>query len=127
MDNSKAYCRAAAAAGVPLLAFLWYRSRTHSHPPFPPGPPKDPIIGSLRSFPKNRWQETFSKLQETYGDLIYFKVLGQSILVVNSLEVAEDLMEKRGNIYSGRPRDAMNYTVCVVRNGKIIIGFNDLL
>src|ERR1700743_2412813 len=100
--DSKAYW-AAAAAGAPLLAFLWYRSRTHS-PPFPPGPPRDPIIGSLRNFPQNRWLETFSKMQETYGDLIYFRILGQSFLVVNSLEVARDLMEKRGNIYSGRPR-----------------------
>jgi Cytochrome P450 len=112
--DQKAYW-AAAAAGIPFLAFIWQISRTKQHPPFPPGPPRDPIIGSLRSFPQTKWQETFSKLQETYGGLIYFKVLGQSILVVNSLEVATDLMEKRGNIYSGRPRDVMNYTVYVSR------------
>jgi Cytochrome P450 len=109
MDH-KAYWRAA-AAGVPLLAFLYWRSRAKTHPPFPPGPPRDPIIGSLRNFPKARWPEAFSKLQKVYGDLIYFNVLGQPLLVVNSLEDAQELMEKRGNIHSGRPEDVMNYTV----------------
>jgi len=111
MDR-KAYWTAAAAAatGVPLLVFL-LRARTKPHPPFPPGPPRDPVIGSLRNFPQVRWQEAFSNLQKVYGDLIYFNVLGQPLLVVNSLGDAQELMEKRGNIHSGRPKDAMNYTV----------------
>lgn len=110
--DQRTYC-AAAAVGIPLMALIWQISRRKSYPPFPPGPPRDPIIGSLRSFPKTKWQETFTKMQETYGDLIYFKVLGQSILVINSLGVANELMEKRGNVYSGRPQDVMNYTVYV--------------
>jgi hypothetical protein len=100
-----------AAAGVSLLAFLLRRSRTKSHPPFPPGPSRDPIIGSLRNFPQVRWPEAFSNLQKVYGDLIYFNILGQPLLVVNSLGDARELMEKRGNIHSGRPQDVMNYTV----------------
>jgi Cytochrome P450 len=102
---------AAAAAGIPLLALIWKMSSTQSHPPFPPGPPRYPIIGSLRSFPQTKWQETFTKLRETYGGLIYYEVLGQPFLIVNSLEVAKELMDKRGNIYSGRPVDVMHYTV----------------
>jgi Cytochrome P450 len=104
---------AAFAAGILFLAFIRRRSRTESHPPFPPGPPRDPIIGSLRSFPRTRWHEGFLKLQETYGDLIYFRLFGQSLLVVNSLEIAKDLAEKRGNIYSRRPQDNMSFRVYV--------------
>ncbi|KIM29959.1 hypothetical protein M408DRAFT_328406 [Serendipita vermifera MAFF 305830] len=109
MDRNKAYL-AAAAAGIPLLFVLW-RSRKPSHPPLPPGPPRDPIIGSVRSFPASRWYESFSEMQKKYGDLIYFDILGTRMLIVNSLGVAKDLMEKRGTIYSGRPNDVMNYTV----------------
>lgn len=112
MDR-KAYW-AAAAAGVPLLILLWKGTRKPSHPPLPPGPPRDPIIGSARSFPPNRWYETFSKMQKTYGDLIYFNLLGQPLLIINSLQVVRELMEKRGAIHSGRPCDVLNYYVYVI-------------
>jgi Cytochrome P450 len=104
MDQKAYWTAAAAAAGISPLRFIWRISRRNHRPPFPPGPPRDPIIGNLRTFPQTKWQETFSKLQETYGGLIYFKVLGQLILVINSLEAAMDLLDKRGNIYSGRPQ-----------------------
>jgi hypothetical protein len=79
--------------------------------PLPPGPKQDPIIGSLRSFPQERWMETFSAWQKTYGDIIYLNVLGTSMLVINSLEIAKDLTEKKGHIYSGRPQNIMNNEV----------------
>jgi hypothetical protein len=36
------------------------------------------------------------------GDLVYLKVFGQSILVINSTDVAYELFEKRSSIYSDR-------------------------
>ena len=110
-DRETYWAAVAAATGIPLLALLWRQTREKRRLPFPPGPPRDPIIGNLRSFPRMRWADTFSRLQKVYGDLIYFNILGQPILVINSLEVARELMEKRGNIHSGRPYDVMNYTV----------------
>ena len=38
---------------------------------------------------------------------MYFHGLGQSIVVLNSKQAIDDLLEKRGNLYSDRPR----YTV----------------
>jgi len=35
---------------------------------------------------------------------MYINVFGQGILVLNSQRVAVDLLEKRSNIYSDRPR-----------------------
>jgi hypothetical protein len=35
---------------------------------------------------------------------MYISAFGQSILVINSQRVAVDLLEKRSNIYSDRPR-----------------------
>jgi hypothetical protein len=38
------------------------------------------------------------------GDIVYFHVFGRSMVVLNSLRAAQDLMEKRSLNYSCRPR-----------------------
>jgi hypothetical protein len=37
------------------------------------------------------------------GDILAFHVFGQVIVVLNTAQVAKDLLEKRGDIYSDRP------------------------
>jgi len=37
------------------------------------------------------------------GDVMYYKALGNSILILNSYDAMIDLCEKRGEIYSSRP------------------------
>ena len=43
----------------------------------------------------------------TLGDLVSVEMFGTRYLFLNSYEAAIDLLEKRGNIYSGRPKAAM--------------------
>ncbi len=38
------------------------------------------------------------------GEMMYISALGQGVLVINSQRVAVDLLEKRSNIFSDRPR-----------------------
>lgn len=38
------------------------------------------------------------------GPLVYLKLLGERVLVINSYDVAVDLLEKRSQIYSNRPK-----------------------
>jgi hypothetical protein len=38
---------------------------------------------------------------------MYLTALGQPILVLNSLKAAAELLDRRANIYSGRPRMIM--------------------
>ena len=38
------------------------------------------------------------------GDINHVRIFGQPLVVLNSFEAARDLLEKRGAIYSGRPR-----------------------
>ena len=39
----------------------------------------------------------------TIGKLVHMRVMGRSILLVDDLQVAVDLLEKRSTIYSSRP------------------------
>ncbi|KAI5122653.1 hypothetical protein M0805_007915 [Coniferiporia weirii] len=70
----------------------------------PPSPPSDPIIGNARFMPLEFAWKTFADWSKTYGDVIYASVLGRPMLIINSVEAARDLMEKKGAIYSDRPR-----------------------
>jgi hypothetical protein len=38
------------------------------------------------------------------GPIVYVSTFGKPLIVLNSFSVARELLQKRGNIYSGRPR-----------------------
>ncbi|KAJ7618949.1 cytochrome P450 [Mycena rosella] len=53
--------------------------------------------------PKDHEWKTFSEWAKTYGDCIYFHILGQPIVILDSLAAAQDLLNQRSAIYSSRP------------------------
>ncbi|KAJ8482310.1 hypothetical protein ONZ51_g5439 [Trametes cubensis] len=70
---------------------------------YPPGPPGKPLVGNILDVePQGAWTK-LTKYKEIYGDLVYFHGLGNSILVLNSLEAITDLFEKKASTYSDRP------------------------
>lgn len=74
----------------------------------PPGPKQTLIIGNLLNFPRVRWFDTFSNdWKRQYGDIIYVNLAGKPLIVLNSLDAAVELMDKRMNMYSFRPYKAM--------------------
>lgn len=38
------------------------------------------------------------------SDVLYFNILGQPVVVLNSVQAAVDLLDKRGSNYCDRPR-----------------------
>ncbi|KAI0731821.1 cytochrome P450 [Fomitopsis betulina] len=92
---------------VTLLAAAWVLhrrlSRNSKGLPLPPGPKSWPVIGSLFDVPREIAWKGFAKWSDTYGDMIYFHVLGQEVVVLNSAAIAHDLLDKRSSIYSHRP------------------------
>ncbi|KAF7341518.1 Cytochrome P450 [Mycena venus] len=70
----------------------------------PPGPPRTPILGNMRQMPTAEAPLVFHKWAETYGDVMYLEVPGQSMIILDSLRAAEDLLDHRSLIYSDRPR-----------------------
>ncbi|KAJ4993526.1 cytochrome P450, partial [Stagonosporopsis vannaccii] len=87
---------------------------------YPPGPPSLPFIGNVHHFATRRLHVKFSEMQKTYGDIIGLKAGPTNLVVLNSAEVVRELLEKRGNIYSGRPTDYI-FREHVVQNTQHIL------
>lgn len=68
----------------------------------PPGPPGRFLVGNLFDLPTTKEWLTFNNWAKEYGDLVYLNVFGNSLLFVNSYELAQELFDKRGHIYSDR-------------------------
>lgn len=60
------------------------------------------ILVRKQSF--NLTHDQLSDIDTLIGDVNYLEVLGQPLVVLNSYPACKDLLEKRGNIYSSRPR-----------------------
>ncbi|VDC01474.1 unnamed protein product [Peniophora sp. CBMAI 1063] len=68
----------------------------------PPGPPGLPIIGNALQLAGDQWVQ-FSAWRRDYGDIIYLRAMGQSIIVLNNPTIAVELLERRAGVYSDRP------------------------
>ncbi|EXJ84725.1 hypothetical protein A1O3_05396 [Capronia epimyces CBS 606.96] len=71
----------------------------------PPGPPGEPLIGHLRIIPADHPEYQYTEWGKQYkSDVLHLNVLGRSIIILNSIEAAHDLLDKRGQNYADRPR-----------------------
>lgn len=71
----------------------------------PPGPFPLPIVGNVLQPPKSKPWIMFEKWSQQYGDPLITVWIGRvPSIFVNDAWAASDLMEKRANIYSSRPR-----------------------
>lgn len=119
--------RAVNLAGLGLVAFLAWRLLSTSRPPsrhnpYPPGPPPKLIIGNLLDMPKAKEWIAYHEWAQGYGsstpscisrntgltgnavgDVILVRVLKQKLIILDSLEAVNELMERRSAIYSSRP------------------------
>ncbi|KAJ7078024.1 cytochrome P450 [Mycena belliarum] len=87
-------------------------------PPLPPGPRGLPLVGNILDAPTGDIWLEFAKLGDVWGDICSLTILGKTMVIVNSFEVAEDLLEGRGTNFSDRP---------VVPMGGELVGFNSVL
>ncbi|KAK6225704.1 cytochrome p450 [Colletotrichum tabaci] len=81
------------------------RRRRRQGVPLPPGPPGEAILGHLRVIPTDNPEHAYAAWSKEYGsDVLYFNVLGQDVVVLNSVRAAVDLLDRRGANYCDRPR-----------------------
>lgn len=93
-----------ATAGMFLIKQAF---RKKNPAPYPPGPPGWPFIGNFLDIPHIKAWLTFAKWGKKYGDISHIEVLGQHIIVLNSVKTAMELLDKKSSVYSDRPVNPM--------------------
>ncbi|KAF9805377.1 hypothetical protein IEO21_09064 [Rhodonia placenta] len=90
-----------------LSCFFCIRWSQRKQKLYPPGPTPIPFIGNFHQMPIDTQPETFTKWAHTYGEIVYVHLFNKTFVFLNSLRATQDLMVKKGTIYSDRPRFVM--------------------
>ncbi|CAA7266287.1 unnamed protein product [Cyclocybe aegerita] len=93
--------------------------------PLPPGPRKLPLIGNLLDIPAKQEWFTFAEWGKKWGDIISVSVLGQQMIILNSAEVAIDMLDKKSSVYSDRPVMQMGGELVGWKNTLVLIPYGD--
>ncbi|KAJ7285227.1 cytochrome P450 [Mycena rebaudengoi] len=88
----------------------------------PPGP--RPWLGFL-ALPsgKDREWETYSKWAVKWGDMTSVTVFGQPVVIVSSLKIATEMLDKKSSIYSDRPVLQMSGELIGWNKGIALLGY----
>ncbi|KAH9937586.1 cytochrome P450 [Fomitopsis serialis] len=92
------------SAFILLICIIARLNSSRARGYLPPGPPGWPLIGNALDVPKTGAWKTFAKWSDEWGDIMTLNLLGQTVLVLNSSNVAFELLDKKSAIYSDRPR-----------------------
>ncbi|KAJ7507869.1 cytochrome P450 [Mycena galericulata] len=84
---------------IVALVSYWSRQPTSAIP----GPSRLPFIGNLLQVPRKHPWVTFAQWKKVHGDIISIKIFSRNLVILNSVEAATELFEKRSTIYSERP------------------------
>ncbi|GJE96456.1 cytochrome P450 [Phanerochaete sordida] len=91
-----------------FLALLVASRRDTKQCRYPPGPLGLPLFGNLLDLPKEASWYTFAKWARKYNSkIIHFSMLGKHFVVLNSYQVAKEILEDRSRIYSDRKYSVM--------------------
>ncbi|KAK0501150.1 cytochrome P450 [Armillaria luteobubalina] len=106
------------------LVFVWRFCHISSrNTPFPPGPRGIPFLGNLLDMPSEKEWLTFAKWGEKYGDIVSVSFLGRRLIVINSVQMAIDILEKKSLIYSDRPVVGMVGELVGWKNSTIFMSY----
>ncbi|KAL4933416.1 cytochrome P450 [Aspergillus undulatus] len=89
-----------AASIVALAPYSWASLRPKN---FPPGPKALPFLGNLNLIPPSKAFTLFHQWTKQYGPIIGLKFGPANVVILNHWRDVQELLEKRGNIYSSRP------------------------
>ena len=96
-----------------------------------PGPKLYPIVGRVHDLPRFSMWLKFKEWADIYGPIYQTKMLNQNFIIVSDEKIAEELLIKRGHIYSGRPqiralfkhKQGPAYVALMDRHGKLELTF----
>ncbi|KAF8197715.1 cytochrome P450 [Mycena galopus ATCC 62051] len=103
----------------------WYYIRAKKGPRLPPGPKGLPILGNILDVPLEKQWLKFTEMGDIWGDISSLRVLGKTMIIVNSVEVAEDLLDTRGANFSERPVFPMGGELAGFNNALPLVQYGD--
>ncbi|GME53521.1 Cytochrome p450 protein [Neofusicoccum parvum] len=83
-------------------------------PRLPPGPPTLPVLGNLHQIPLTGLYKKLKEWGDQYGGVYSIKLANDTMIVLYDRKAIHDLLDKKGAIYSDRPK---NYVADLVTNG----------
>ncbi|KDQ55519.1 hypothetical protein JAAARDRAFT_37534 [Jaapia argillacea MUCL 33604] len=111
--------------GLVVAAYLSRSTRKKQSLPYPPGPKPLPLVGNVLDIPLKQLWLGATEWAKRYGEIVHLNVFGVSLVFLNSADVAFDLMEKRGAIYSDKPKLVMCGELCGCENMVAFNGYGD--
>jgi len=102
-----------------ILAFISYRYYAFRRR-LPPGPVGLPLVGNLLEMPKSHPWLTHTELHKKYGPIFSMQFGASTVIFLGTYGAARDLLEKRSNIYSSRPRSVM-VGECISQGNRSLI------
>nr|AVZ23839.1 cytochrome P450 [Thanatephorus cucumeris]QDJ74245.1 cytochrome P450-5 [Thanatephorus cucumeris] len=105
MALSNSFSTKEIALVVSMAAGVAYslRMTNDSKKRLPPGPKSHPFIGHMLSIPRSSEHVAYANMsKELNSDIVALSAMGQTIVVLNSVEATSELLDKRSSIYSGR-------------------------
>ncbi|KAG8216714.1 cytochrome P450 [Butyriboletus roseoflavus] len=92
------------ALGCVVVLYITQRAfASRNSYPLPPGPPGLPWVGNIIGIDAGAPWKTYAEWARTYGDIVYSRLFGNDIIIINSEKIAKDLLENRSRNYSDRP------------------------
>jgi hypothetical protein len=81
----------------------WTNSKKPEKPAFP-GPKQYPIVGRIHDLPRFDMWLKFKEWADIHGPIYQTRAVDQTFVIISDEKIAEELLVKRGHIYSGRPQ-----------------------
>ncbi|PCH43316.1 cytochrome P450 [Wolfiporia cocos MD-104 SS10] len=96
----------AAIFAIVLAVILWHYDDRQNHvkgKKLPPGPKSLVFIGNSHQLSPTYMQKQLTEWKLKYGDIIYARLFQKPVIILNSVQSAQDLLDKKSSIYSDRP------------------------
>lgn len=90
------------AASIGIIAYTVFRSSS-TLKRLPPGPRGIPVLGNLLQVPVLRPYPQFREWAKQYGSIFSLKLGPQNVIVLNTAQASNELLNERSKIYSSRP------------------------
>ncbi|KAH8112914.1 cytochrome P450 [Phellopilus nigrolimitatus] len=92
-----------------VCIYFWLRNLQRRDPP---GPVGLLLTGNAHQTPKQEPWRTYAQWGREYGPVVFFRTYLRRFVVLNTVEAALALLEKRSSIYSDRPTSWMLFKLC---------------